>query len=334
MSKKCFVIGPFGEVGSEQRQWFNFLLDSVLRPALEPEYDVNSALDSAKPGDAVDRIRTDLREATVVVADLTYSKPDVLYELGLRHAFGGACVLVRRIGEAGQFALLNQETIAVRATFVQEMGGYAVVDLRQLHTSLRQQVDAAVAAGGTGGPPADGHQARFFEWSVIYSNTIAADWLGKQSPEIQDAIGHYENGGGIERNQDRRHVRLFAEYLALKSASGQKYDGKVFYVLDTLSHDTVFGYGVFKFPGTTVLIEALGTEEDDAIKITFRQPARQVTVFNSLVELNPYQYTVDFKRLRGQKLSGQILHPDTATLVGDTELVTYAGMRNGLVRHA
>ena len=31
----CFVIGRFGEVGSQERQWFDFLVDSVVRLALE-----------------------------------------------------------------------------------------------------------------------------------------------------------------------------------------------------------------------------------------------------------------------------------------------------------
>lgn len=320
----CFFIGPFGEVGSAERKWFTFLVESVLKPALEPAFAVKSALDTAEPGDAVDRIKTSLRESTIVVADLTYGKPNVYYEVGMRHAFSRPCVLLRRSDEPAPFNLVNQETIGVRAKYDDSWGDFAVADLKALQENVARQVAAAIRNVPV--PETDGHVARFFDWSVIYSNTIATDWLGKQSSEIQEAITHYEQGGGIERTGDKRHVRLFAEYLALKGASGQKYDGKVFYVLDTLSHDTVFGYGVFKFPGSTVLIEALGTEEDDSVKITFRQPARQVTVFNSLVDLNPYQYLVDFKPRKRGKLSGHIAHPDTGTIVGETELVPVVGM--------
>ena len=320
----CFFIGPFGEVGSAERKWFTFLVESVLKPALEPAFAVKSALDTAEPGDAVDRIKTSLLESMIVVADLTYGKPNVYYEVGMRHAFERPCVLLRRSDEAAPFNLVNQETIGVRAKYDDEWGDFAVADLKALQENVARQVAAAVRNRPV--RETDGHVARFFDWSVIYSNTIAADWLGKQSPEIQEAITQYEQGGGIGRSGDKRYVRSFAEYLALKGASGQKYDGKVFYVLDVLSHDTVFGYGVFKFPGSTVLIEALGTEEGEGIQLTFRQPARQVTVFNSLVDLNPYQYVVDFKPRKGHKLCGQIAHPDTGTLVGDTELVPCFGM--------
>ena len=318
----CFVIGPFGEVGSQERQWFDFLVGSVVRPALEPDYEVQSALDTARPGDAVERIKTALVESAVVIADLTYAKPNVYYELGIRHAIKGPCVLVRRSGEPSHFNLGTQEIITIRARYDDTMDGFAVVDLPHTQKNLSCQVASSLEGRMDGQPrPLPSHVARFYDWSVIYSNTIAADWLGRQTSEIQDAINQYEGGGGLERTEDKRHVRLFAEYLALKGASGQKYDGKVFYILDRQSHDTVFGYGVFRFPGSTVLIEALGTEEKETVKITFRQPARQVTVFNTSVDLSPYQYVVDFRPLRGRKLCGEILHPDTATLVGATELV-------------
>ena len=194
-----------------RRQWFDFLVDSVVRPALGPAYEVQSALDTARPGDALDRIKKALEDSAVVVADLTFAKPNVYYELGIRHAIKGPCVLVRRSGEPSHFNLGTQEIITIRARYDDTMDGFAVVDLTKTQENLSCQVARSREVPAAGTPGSQSHVARFFDWSVIYSNTIAADWLGRQTSEIQDAINQYQGGGGLERTEDKRHVRLFAE---------------------------------------------------------------------------------------------------------------------------
>lgn len=324
----CLVVGPFGSPGDKMRAWFEFLQDEVIVPALSADFDVVCMLTDPEPGDVMERLRRLLGDAAVVVADLTYARPNVFYEIGWRQALDKPCVLVRRDGEAAHFNLSTQEVISIDAEYKKERHQYSVVGLRELQANLKGQVAAAM---GKEAPLTrlshESHQARFYDWSVTYSNSIAGDWLLKQCDEVRASIEQYEKGGGIERKDDEPFTRRFAEYLELKNAASQTYDGKLFYIVNTQSGDTVFGCGVFRFPKTTLSMEAQCAEIDDTLEVTFRQPSRQVEVFGRTVELPPYRYTVKFnkKNRRSRRMTGMIEHPDTKTVIGETVLVPFLG---------
>jgi hypothetical protein len=101
----------------------------------------------------------------------------------------------------------------------------------------------------------------------------------------------------------------------------------VFYLVNTQTRNTVFGYGLFKFPESALLLDARGRDDADAIQLRFRQPSRQITVFNRSVTLNPYSFVVNFTRTEANdsRLRGEIWHPDTKTLIGETELTPWLG---------
>ena len=323
----CFVVGPFGTQGDEKRAWFEFLLNDLLGPAIGDRYQIISTLSVPTPGDVMARIRALLNDAAIVVADLTYARPNVFYEIGWRQALEKPTVLVRREGEPSQFDLSTQETISISAQYREDRHQYSVVGLSDTQANLKAQVAAAVTNGSSlTRLNHEVHRARFFDWNVTYASGIATDWLQAQSEETTKAIEQYENGGGIPVD-DRGLLRKFAEYLELKGAATQKYSGKLFYILDTESRETVFGYGLFNFPNSTLLIEAGGLEDDDLLEIEFRQPSRKVDVSGREIELSAYRYTVNFARKspRGRRLVGTILHPQTKTMIGDTELIPFPG---------
>ena len=87
--RRCFVIGPIGSEGSDERRHADMLLNAVIREVLEGpdfDYEVVRSDQVADPGMINDRVIHDIINAELVVADLTFLNPNAFYELGIRHA--------------------------------------------------------------------------------------------------------------------------------------------------------------------------------------------------------------------------------------------------------
>jgi hypothetical protein len=96
--RSCFYASPIGEPESEERKHSDLLLESLVRPAVE-------ALDQKMGVIRSDRLSSSPITASVIehvfrsglmIADLSFHNPSVLYEVGLRHASGKPCVLISR----------------------------------------------------------------------------------------------------------------------------------------------------------------------------------------------------------------------------------------------
>lgn len=86
--KRCFIITPIGDAGSDIFRKAKGVIDSVIKPVLsrygftdiKPAYEI---LESGMIGNQIiDRIVND----DLVVANLTGNNPNVMYELAIRHA--------------------------------------------------------------------------------------------------------------------------------------------------------------------------------------------------------------------------------------------------------
>jgi predicted nucleotide-binding protein len=85
--KQCFLIAPIGSEGSEVRRRSDTLLKYVIAPATaETGYNVVRADDISIPGSITVQIIQLTIESPLVIADLSGRNPNVLYELGIRHA--------------------------------------------------------------------------------------------------------------------------------------------------------------------------------------------------------------------------------------------------------
>src|SRR5579872_6148971 len=112
----CFVIGPIGQDGSEERKHADFLLNAVIKHVLASDpfgYQVKRADEDSDPGMIGDRVVTDIIRAELVVADLTWLNPNAFYELGIRHAAIKPTIHLARSGTALPF-----DTIAHRTIFI------------------------------------------------------------------------------------------------------------------------------------------------------------------------------------------------------------------------
>ncbi len=138
-SKSCFVICPFESASGELDHGDEFIAE-IVRPVVKNlGYEIirghRTNYDIAIPND-IDRCLVD---ADLVVADLTDANPNVMYELGKRHAVGGQCVqFTGGSPEALPFDIRFQRTITY------QFGDFDV--LEDARRALRWEVSLAGAA--------------------------------------------------------------------------------------------------------------------------------------------------------------------------------------------
>jgi hypothetical protein len=115
--RHCFVVMPFGREPSEQK-WFRGWYEVVIRPAiLDAGYEPKLAAAEEQPGAINDEIRTHLALDPMVVVDLGGAEPEdepnpnVMYELGIRHALGLPLVIMAWKGQRLPFDVSNQRVI-------------------------------------------------------------------------------------------------------------------------------------------------------------------------------------------------------------------------------
>jgi len=103
--RTCFVVMPFGKkvVGDIEID-FDLIFEKYIEKAGDQaRYRTFRADTDKKGGLIIPRLMTDLRNADLVVADVTYYNPNVYYELGIRHALcrHGTVVIRRTSGDFG-----------------------------------------------------------------------------------------------------------------------------------------------------------------------------------------------------------------------------------------
>jgi hypothetical protein len=113
----CFVVMPFGRDADEQK-WFRGWYEVVLAPAIHASgYEPVLSAGEEQPGAINDEIRAHLAYDPMVLVDLGgYERtddpnPNVMYELGIRHALGLPLVIMAWDGQRLPFDVSNQRVI-------------------------------------------------------------------------------------------------------------------------------------------------------------------------------------------------------------------------------
>jgi hypothetical protein len=94
----CFYSSPIGKKDSEQRKHADGLLKELVQPAIEaldPKMGVTRA-DRLPSSPITADIFKHVFRSRLLIADLSFHRPNVLHEVGLRHATGKPCVLISR----------------------------------------------------------------------------------------------------------------------------------------------------------------------------------------------------------------------------------------------
>jgi len=119
----CFVVMPVGRNAIEKK-WFSGWYEVVIKPAIiDANYEPFLAAAEEQPSAINDDIRTHLAFDPMVVVDLggydfeEPPNPNVMYELGVRHAFGMPLVMMAWEGQRLPFDVSNQRAIMTQRGF-------------------------------------------------------------------------------------------------------------------------------------------------------------------------------------------------------------------------
>jgi hypothetical protein len=113
LPRRCFVIMPFSED-------FETLYDFIIERAVTAVGDYPIRLDRMGiPGDTAHQIREGIKRCDYAIAVLDGFRPNVLYELGLAHAYGKPTILLNRVGA------ISSESVAPFDVFTHQRLEYA-----------------------------------------------------------------------------------------------------------------------------------------------------------------------------------------------------------------
>lgn len=104
--KRCFVIAPIEEEGSEARDHSDKVLKHLVKKTLEPEpfnYNVLRADQDERPGTITSQVIRNIIDGDLVVADLTGRNANVFYELTMCHVWQKPTIHLCRAGETLPF---------------------------------------------------------------------------------------------------------------------------------------------------------------------------------------------------------------------------------------
>ena len=111
----CFVIMPFTTPDGYEANHFSKVYEQIFKPAIEEAgYEATRVDEDNSSATIQTKILNRLINAEMVLCDLSAKNPNVLYELGIRHAFDKPVVLVQEKGQGPIFDVGNITTIPYR----------------------------------------------------------------------------------------------------------------------------------------------------------------------------------------------------------------------------
>ncbi|WP_417246897.1 hypothetical protein [Celeribacter sp.] len=109
--KQLFFVTPIGDDGSASRKRSNQILRHILEPAFNEKYEIIRADLIDLPGSIHRDIIRYLYDSDLVISDVTGLNPNVMYELGIRHAFNKPVIYVAQEKQQLPFDLGAERTI-------------------------------------------------------------------------------------------------------------------------------------------------------------------------------------------------------------------------------
>lgn len=109
--KMCFIITPIGDNNSDIRRHIDGIIDQSIVPALGDKYDIIVAHRKYEIGSINEKVIRSVFEAELVIANLTNTNPNVMYELAIRHSFGKPAIVIAEKDTKLPFDVIDENTI-------------------------------------------------------------------------------------------------------------------------------------------------------------------------------------------------------------------------------
>lgn len=183
--KKCFIISEIGEEGGAVRRRADQLFNHVLQPVCQECGFEAQRVDQMNVSDSITQtIMNQLKEAELVIADLTGHNPNVFFEIGYRTALGKPIIHLRQKETALPFDIAN-----IRA-FDYELTDLDVV--KQIRDRLRDTINSYSYEQGTAEEEAEGasdnNQMIALLNSLVYKVDLLGEEIGKQDAKTIKAV--------------------------------------------------------------------------------------------------------------------------------------------------
>lgn len=109
--KTCFIITPIGDEKDDIRRHIDGVIDTIITPIMESEYEIQVAHRLFQTGSINKQIIELIYNSNLVIANLTQTNPNVMYELAFRHTLGTPTITIAEKGTKLPFDISSERTI-------------------------------------------------------------------------------------------------------------------------------------------------------------------------------------------------------------------------------
>ncbi|WP_212645487.1 hypothetical protein [Delftia sp. PE138] len=197
--KNCFIVTPIGGNDSDIRRATDGVISSVIRPLLAAfGYKTQVAHEISKTGSINRQVTRHILNDDLVIANLTGLNPNVMYELGVRHATGKPVITISENDTKLPFDVADERTIF----YTNDM--YGVGELTAQLTKSLQEVDDSqphdnpVTRANQSVVP-EGETIGLKEYIVREFSSIREE-ISNQSRVLKNNIPRINNSGHLSNN--------------------------------------------------------------------------------------------------------------------------------------
>ncbi len=138
--KVCFVIMPFSDPEGYEKGHFKKIYEQIFKPAIEDAGYTAFRMDENSESTLIQaKIYNHLINEPMVLCDLSSKNPNVLYELGIRHAYDKPVVLVQEEGQSHIFDIAGLTTVSYRKNRLYDE---VVQDQKNIAEAIKQTANA------------------------------------------------------------------------------------------------------------------------------------------------------------------------------------------------
>ncbi len=138
--KVCFVIMPFSDPEGYEKGHFKKIYEQIFKPAIEDAGYTAFRMDENSESTLIQaKIYNHLINEPMVLCDLSSKNPNVLYELGIRHAYDKPVVLVQEEGQSHIFDIAGLTTVSYRKNRLYDE---VVQDQKNITEAIKQTANA------------------------------------------------------------------------------------------------------------------------------------------------------------------------------------------------